>query len=656
MKLTSCTLALSLSFGSIASATLTDWEAASQAGLTPSASFYFSTAGTGISGAAPLLTSVGDFTGSRSFEFIVNAGDAGSSSALMGLSGAQGLKFEQNFNTGHIGITDYNIADHDSPVPPPLNEESQIVFTSDGTDTLLYVNGVLRHTFTGVPLTLTGTMLLGAAGDAAGAGIADRMDGHIMGFASYSSVLTPATVTSHYQALTQNRPAVSISAWQTAVNATAVPPAKTIFTPVSGMAPVTVNVGALTGPRTFEFLVYAGEAGASGALMGRNGPQGIKFEQWSDTLHLGLTDYGVSDYDSGVLSPFYKLSQIAYVSDGVKTDLYVNGAFSYTFDGVALSGTGNQAVGAAANITDGGVTTFRDPLDGSVLRFASFDRALNATEVAAHYTSYTADAGAGTFTAWNTAVSADTPAAVRTQAAAAADQVTLDVGTLTGDRSFEFIVHAGISTLTGSLFGDGAQALKYEQWMDTGMIGMTDFGVADYTSTVAAPDNVDTHIVFTSDGTDTTLYVNGVSQYTFTGAALKGTGVQGLAAAASVSQTTSAYFDYLDGHILGFASYPAALSAAELAAHYTALTGPGTVTPEPFYITSITRNPATGELTLTWPSATGQKFNIVYSTDPATFSSTVATDIAAAAGASTSRTFAPPVAGAARLFFRVVRQ
>jgi hypothetical protein len=137
---------------------------------------------------------------------------------------------------------------------------------------------------------------------------------------------------------------------------------------------------------------------------------------------------------------------------------------------------------------------------------------------------------------------------------------------------------------------------------------------------------------------------------------LKGTGVQGLASAATVSQTTSAYFDNLDGHILGFASYPAALSAAELAAHYTALTGPGTVTPEPFYITSITRNAANGQITLTWPSSTGQKFNIAYSTDPATFTSTVATDLPAAAGASTSHTFAPPVAGAARLFFRVVKQ
>lgn len=640
-------------------AALTDWQTASKTGVTPAATYFLDEAGTAISGNAPILYNVGDFTDSRSFEFIVNAGNAGTSSSLMGLAGLQGLKFEQNNNTGRLGLTDYGVADNIADASPPLNEESQIVFTSDGADTLLYVNGGLRHTFTGVLLQLTGTVALGATMNAAAGAIVDRLDGHILGFTSYAGVLTPAQVTAHYQALIKDRKPVFLPAWQTAVTYGAVPPVQTLFQPVSGMAPALVSVGLLDGPRTFEFITYAGDAGTSGALLGRLSTQSLKFEQHNNTGSMGLTAYGVSDYNSGVPPPLLSLSQIAYVSDGSKTDLFVNGELQYTFDGVPLNLTGIQALGSAGNISgDTGVTTFRDPLDGEVLRFASYDRALTDAEVEAHHDSFAADAGEENFSAWQTAVAASSPSATRSEPAAGSAQATVDVGPLSGDRSFEFIVHAGTSTASGTLLGGNAQALKFEQWNNSGNIGLTVYGVSDFDSGLPSPSDVDSHIVYSSDGKDTRLYVDGVLQYTFTGTALSGAGVQGLATAAVLPVPSAIYFDKLDGHILGFASYADALSAEDLKDHYDALINGGTVVaPPPFTISAFSRNAATGAISLTWPSVAGQTFNITYGTDTAAFSGVVATGIPAEPGASsTAYTFDAPIPGAPRLFFRVLRQ
>src|SRR5436190_425185 len=155
---------------------------------------------------------------------------------------------------------------------------------------------------------------------------------------------------------------------------------------------------------------------------------------------------------------------------------------------------------------------------------------------------------------------------------------TGDVGPLTGDRSFEFIVNAGINGPSSALMGsrpNGAQGLKFEQYMDTFVMGLTDFGVVDYNGITPSPVGVDTHIVFASDGVASTdLYVNGVYRETFP-SALRMAGAQGLAAAANADGT---YFDLLDGVLRGFVSYDTHLSPAEIATHAAAFAAPA---PEP---------------------------------------------------------------------------
>jgi hypothetical protein len=183
---------------------------------------------------------------------------------------------------------------------------------------------------------------------------------------------------------------------------------------------------------------------------------------------------------------------------------------------------------------------------------------------------------------WQGRVTSDgtAPAATVFSTTSGASPIQTDVGALDGDRSFEFIVNAGLggpsSAFLGTLGANGNQGLKFEQWQDAGVLGMTVFGVADFNSTTPSPANVDTHVVFVSDGTSgTSLYVNGAPVHTFAGTPLQLTGMQGLGAIYNVN--TAGFIDVLDGNILGFASYNSALSPGEIADHYNYFA----VVPEP---------------------------------------------------------------------------
>ena len=172
--------------------------------------------------------------------------------------------------------------------------------------------------------------------------------------------------------------------------------------------------------------------------------------------------------------------------------------------------------------------------------------------------------------AWETAVTADAPTFLLTNIV---DGV-YDIGTLSGDISYEFIVRGNPAEEMASMglmgrrdFGDSSAGLKYEQWPDTGTYGATIFGVADYDFGVATAPGEDTHLVFISSeaaGT-TSLYVNGVY-----GGQIEDvitlSGVTGIGYIAS-AEDGSASFDNFDGSVFGVAVYDAALSEAAIAAH-----------------------------------------------------------------------------------------
>lgn len=181
---------------------------------------------------------------------------------------------------------------------------------------------------------------------------------------------------------------------------------------------------------------------------------------------------------------------------------------------------------------------------------------------------------------WQAQVSAGTPYVTRFTPVNGSSPVTIDVGPFaTGSaRSFEFVftaAGAGPSrTLLGSrVAASGNQCLKLNQWQNTGKFGLTNVGESDYQfSNSPTISNQRVHAVFTSNGSVTTLYLNGVAQSGTISQGLKITGTNGLGAI--YSNLSPTYDDNLDGTIDGFASYARALTQSEITARYNALAGP----------------------------------------------------------------------------------
>jgi hypothetical protein len=94
-------------------------------------------------------------------------------------------------------------------------------------------------------------------------------------------------------------------------------------------------------------------------------------------------------------------------------------------------------------------------------------------------------------------------------------------GTITGDATFEFIVQGTPSTADGYLAvgANSTSNLRFEQWNNTGQMGMTQLGVADYlfTPAIPTPETI-RHITYVWNGSGTMkLYVDGLPAGTNTG-------------------------------------------------------------------------------------------------------------------------------------------
>jgi hypothetical protein len=151
--------------------------------------------------------------------------------------------------------------------------------------------------------------------------------------------------------------------------------------------PSIVNIGALSGDITYEFIVNGQERAAAGSLIGSltgGQSQAIRFEQWQATGLFGATQYGVADYSFGVPTVFNTDVDLAFVVDSAAgtTTLYVNGVDTGATVPFAVTLQGNVAVGG----TDIGGGSFLgdDSFAGSILGFATFDSALSATELKDH--------------------------------------------------------------------------------------------------------------------------------------------------------------------------------------------------------------------------------------------------------------------------------
>jgi hypothetical protein len=163
----------------------------------------------------------------------------------------------------------------------------------------------------------------------------------------------------------------------------------------------------------------------------------------------------------------------------------------------------------------------------------------------------------------------------------------VDIGTLSGDITYEFVVNGADRASAGSLIGslaDGqSQAIRFEQFPNTNEYGVTQYRIGDYvfgvTTTFGA--DVDLAFVVNSAAGTTALFVNGTDTGTTVPVALTLHGQVGVGATyIGGNAFLDPSQDSFEGTVLGFATYDAALSSAELKAHADAYFGSAAV-PEP---------------------------------------------------------------------------
>jgi hypothetical protein len=148
------------------------------------------------------------------------------------------------------------------------------------------------------------------------------------------------------------------------------------------------------------------------------------------------------------------------------------------------------------------------------LPFASFLAALSALSLAT-----TAHA---TLSLYDAAITADsgtlTPTAVLSSPASVdgVSAIPFDFGAVSGSSTIEFILSgdpvAGGQDGFLAVGSNGTWNLRYEQWDDTGQLGFTHLGVADYlfTPSVVSPEDP-THVAYQFDSTSSTMnvFING---------------------------------------------------------------------------------------------------------------------------------------------------
>ncbi|QQL45499.1 cadherin domain-containing protein [Sulfuriroseicoccus oceanibius] len=155
-------------------------------------------------------------------------------------------------------------------------------------------------------------------------------------------------------------------------------------TGLAGNTTTTVDLSSISGDATYEFLIDAEDNGQSAlSVLAANG-WSLRFEQWSNTGRLGITQSGVADWrfaaESGqsVASPYGSLVHLVFVVDTVagETRVYVDSVLVGR-----LNRTPNLAH-AAATLGNSALRTDAEP---GIHGFAAYNSALDAEEIVTHY-------------------------------------------------------------------------------------------------------------------------------------------------------------------------------------------------------------------------------------------------------------------------------
>lgn len=442
----------------------------------------------------PTLVEFGELAGDATYVFFFNAIKGGASTALAG-NDTWGLKLEQwpdtlTFGTTEFGVVD-NLFDPDGQgLPESIFEtDVHVAFVNDTQlgEVRLYVNGARAGFYIG-NFELSGEAKVMAARIEAEA---DPMgDGSILySWATYNEALSDqeiATLAANAEPVEPPDPGEPEEPLAIVASST-----------YPSLTPNTVNFGNLWDDASYEFFFKAAKGGPSTAIAG-NDKVALKLDQWNEQGVFGVTVFGVADYifepnGEGLTDSIFDQDvHVIIVNDlaAEESRLYVDGNLVGVL-GANFELKGQSKVMAAQLESD------IDAMgEGSVMyRWATYNSALPEDMIAELAAAAIPFDPTGPFTA----------------------PTIVDFGTNEGDVSFEFFFNALKNGPSTAIAGNDNWGLKLEQWGDTGLFGLTEFGVIDNTFILegsgsdASIFEEDTHVVFVNDVTrgEVWLYVNG---------------------------------------------------------------------------------------------------------------------------------------------------
>ena len=164
------------------------------------------------------------------------------------------------------------------------------------------------------------------------------------------------------------------------------------------------------------------------------------------------------------------------------------------------------------------------------------------------------------------------------------------------------------AAVSAGLMSDGANSLKLEQYNGTRQVGLTVFGVGDYTFGYATPLNTWTHLVIVGTSTGTTLYANGTQVGSLTNSIPLPRKYFG----ADYVTSTGNILDYMLGTVDEVIIFNRALSTTEISTLYNAGTGALVRVPE---LTAVGVNASGTQVQLNMRGLTGKTFSVYRTSD-----------------------------------------
>ena len=380
---------------------------------------------------------------------------------------------------------------------------------------------------------------------------------------------------------------------------------------LTGFGGAPFNFGSVSGDAAIEFIVE-GDPDAtvnSYLAVGENDRSNLRFEQWSETKQNGFTLLGVADY---LFTPPVPSSawptHLTYVWDsaGLTMSIYVNGTLAGTAANVSAQfelPTGQGWLGAHASGSEA--------LVGTIHRVTVYDDAPTPEAIKRHADAFLTQARPKLST-YDAAVAQDAvPPVTRLLAPVVVSGVNgfpFDFGTASDAATIEFIVEGNPDIGISGFLGVGANSvssLRYELWENTGELGFTQGGVADYQFTPGVPSpRTATHVAYVWQPSTSTmqLFLNGVLAGTTTGVSAEFQMPAGLGALGAT--TTGA--EVMTGTIHRVTVFDEALTPEALLGHAEAfLKGPAA----PVLRIKVGQNSAT--ITLT-EGVSGKNYRLEY--------------------------------------------